>query len=157
MRRKDREIVDNEYINSILDNCMVLHLAMIDGDSPYLVPLNFGYDYNEGTYTFYIHSAKVGKKIEVINKNNKVCIQLDSKTSLLTADKACDYSYYYQSIIANGKIYEIVDKQEKSYGLNRIMMQVTKKTFEFEEKGLNAVKVYKISIDTLSAKEHKSL
>ncbi len=42
MRRKDREITDIETIRSILDKAKVLHLAMIDGDRPYVVPLHYG-------------------------------------------------------------------------------------------------------------------
>ena len=40
MRRKDRQITEIEAIRAILDKAKVLHLAMIDGARPYVVPMN---------------------------------------------------------------------------------------------------------------------
>ena len=43
MRRSDREITDLGEILSIINDCKVIHLAMVDDGEPYLLPLNFGY------------------------------------------------------------------------------------------------------------------
>lgn len=45
MRRKDREITDIGEIERIISQSEILHLAMLDGDYPYLVPLHFGYEH----------------------------------------------------------------------------------------------------------------
>ena len=42
MRRSDREITDLGEILSIINDCKVIHLAMVDDGEPYLLPLNFG-------------------------------------------------------------------------------------------------------------------
>ena len=41
MRRADKEIVDREELHRILDEAMVMRLGMLDGERPYVVPLNF--------------------------------------------------------------------------------------------------------------------
>ena len=52
MRRKDRQITDLEAIRAILDKAKVLHLAMIDGARPYVVPMNYGYALADGRLSF---------------------------------------------------------------------------------------------------------
>ena len=47
MRRKDREITDIEEIRDIIEKCKVCRLAMQDEEGLYLVPLNFGYEFEE--------------------------------------------------------------------------------------------------------------
>ena len=48
MRRKDREITDFNEIIEIIKKCDVCRIAMNDGDFPYIVPLNFGLDVQDG-------------------------------------------------------------------------------------------------------------
>ena len=50
MRRSDREITDLGEILSIINDCKVIHLAMVDDGEPYLLPLNFGYACEGGAF-----------------------------------------------------------------------------------------------------------
>ena len=43
MRRKDREITDRSKLEKIIKKSRICRLAMVDGNVPYVVPLNFGY------------------------------------------------------------------------------------------------------------------
>ena len=53
MRRSDREITDLGEILSIINDCKVIHLAMVDDGEPYLLPLNFGYACEGGAFSFF--------------------------------------------------------------------------------------------------------
>ena len=44
MRRADREVTERNAILEIMDNCDCLHLALMDGEYPYVIPMNFGYE-----------------------------------------------------------------------------------------------------------------
>lgn len=49
MRRNDREITDSREILSIVNECKVIRLAMLDEQGlPYIIPLNFGYRFADG-------------------------------------------------------------------------------------------------------------
>ena len=49
MRRHDREITDSREILSIVNECKVICLAMLDEQGlPYIIPLNFGYRFADG-------------------------------------------------------------------------------------------------------------
>ena len=75
MRRKDREITHIRTILDLVSECKVCRLAMTDGGVPYIVPLNYGYEYADGALTFYFHSAKEGRKLEILKKNPTVCLE----------------------------------------------------------------------------------
>ena len=42
---------------------------MIDGDEPYVVPMNYGYTLEDGELCIYLHGATVGRKIDIMKKN----------------------------------------------------------------------------------------
>ena len=60
MTRREREVTDIGEIIKILDNAKVLHLGMVDGDEPYVVPMNYGYTLEDGKLTIWLHGAKRG-------------------------------------------------------------------------------------------------
>ena len=83
MRRKDREITDFDEMMKIIAKCDTCRLALFDDEFPYIVPLNFGTDVEEGQLYLYFHSAKVGTKLDLIRKNNK-CPNPASVQTLVT-------------------------------------------------------------------------
>ena len=63
MRRKDREIQNTEDKIKIIEKCKYLRLGLSENNMPYIVPLNYGYSYENEKLTLYFHCAKEGKKI----------------------------------------------------------------------------------------------
>lgn len=76
MRRSDREITDLGEILSIINDCKVIHLAMVDDGEPYLLPLNFGYACEGGAFSFFCHSAREGRKLDILRKNPTVAFEM---------------------------------------------------------------------------------
>ena len=64
MRRKDRKVEDKKTIISILDTCKTASIAMIDQNTPYVLPLSYGYEQKDDSFILYFHCAKEGRKIE---------------------------------------------------------------------------------------------
>lgn len=60
MRRVDRAVMDNRQIQSIIEKAKVVHIGMIDNDRPYVVPMQYGFIFNEDKLTLYVHCAKKG-------------------------------------------------------------------------------------------------
>ena len=89
MRRKEREITDTHQLQQILEECKVCRVAMQDKDGLYLVPLNFGYQYQDGKLTLYLHSSKEGRKISALSQNSSVCFEMDCSHKLVEGDVAC--------------------------------------------------------------------
>ena len=66
MRRSDRMITDREEIVDVLDSCKVFRMAVHDEEGMYIVPLNFGYTYEEDVLKLYFHSAGEGRKVDAL-------------------------------------------------------------------------------------------
>lgn len=152
MRRSDREIIDNDKIEEIIKKADVCRLAMIDGDMPYIVTLNFGYIKND-SFTFYFHCANKGRKLDIISKNNTVCFQLDVDHELINAKKACGYTMNFKSVVGYGKVCKVESKEEKTQGLNCIMKQYSERdNFDYEDKMLDITTILKLEVNQINGK-----
>lgn len=155
MRRKDCEVTDINDLLSIVEECRICHLGLIDDKGMYIVPLNYGYEYINQRLNLYFHSAHVGRKIDAIINNPNVCIEMDCDHRLIEGEKACDYSFGFKSIIGNGKASIVSDYNEKLKGLSLLMKHETQREFEFDEKMVNQVSVIKVEVNEFTGKYHK--
>ena len=148
MRRCDREITDRKDIDGIIRRCRVCHLAMCDDCQPYVVPLSFGYD---GCF-LYFHTAREGRKIDIIRRNNRVCFEFDILHDIITSEQACSWGAKFESVIGSGTA-EILDTLEiKNDALEWIMRQYGSGNWDFTEKMLNKISVIRVQIIEISGK-----
>lgn len=118
MRRKDREITDSAQISALLDRAKNCTLGLTDGDEPYLVPLSFGHTLEDGKLVLYFHGARQGRKLELIEKNDKAFVSLFCDDELLATPDACGCTMLYNSVSMRGRIERCEDG---TAGLNHIM------------------------------------
>lgn len=155
MRRPKRQVTDRKEIRKIIEECSVCRIGLNDKGKVYMVPMNFGYEYQGDTLVFYFHSAKVGRKIEVLKESPEVGIELDCRHGLMAAEKPCGHSYYFASLIGNGTAYIEEDAKEKLRALQIIMEHQTGRTFDdFEEKWVNAVAIVRVEVTEYTCKYH---
>jgi len=150
MRRKEKEITDDKELISIIEKAEICRLAMIDEDQPYLVPMNFGYKDN----VFYFHSAREGKKIDLLRKNPRVCLEIESDTSLIKSETPCDWSMKYRSIIARGSVEFIDDPAEKKEAFHTIMHQYSPgKEYSYTPAMMKAVTLFRLPVREMRGKQ----
>lgn len=155
MRRKDREVTDPIKVESIINRCTCCRVGFYDDGAVYIIPLNFGYQVKDDTYTFYFHGAKEGRKIDLIQKSPNVGFEMDTNYALNEADIACGYSARFQSIIGNGVVSIVSEIEEKKLGLSLLMEHNTgKQKWDFDEKMVSAAVVFKLKVTEMSCKEH---
>lgn len=155
MRRKDREVTDIDELMQIIDQCKVCRIAMQDNEGLYIVPMNFGYNYENNQLVLFFHGAKKGRKVNALKENSDICFEMDCEHSLITADVACQYAYSFKSIIGNGKAIFIDDVEEKKTALTTLMKHQTGKQFSFDDGMVNSVSLFKIIVDNYSGKDHR--
>ena len=152
MRRRDREITNKIAIEEFIAKEQILRIAFYDEGDIYIVPVNYGYLYDE-QYTFYFHGAKAGRKYELAKKKPTVGFEIDGNYMLLESEAACDFSATFQSVIGTGNLSLVEDNTEKIIGLNTIMKQTTSKSeWNYSDEMLDAVAVFKLVVDKLSCK-----
>ena len=147
MTRREQQITDINEIIDILEKSKVVHVGMIDGDEPYVVPMNYGYIFEEGKLTLYLHGAKRGRKIDALMANPKVFFEMCCDVTPFEGDVACRYGTTYASIMGRGLASVIEDVEEKKKALTLLMKAQTGKDFTFEDKLTTVVSI--IRIDTL--------
>ena len=153
MRRKDRQITDETVIRAILDKAQVLHLAMIDGDRPYVVPLHYGYTLKNGVLTLYLHSAKEGRKLDILRQNDRVAFVLETDvTPISGGDIPCKYGAAYASVMGEGRATILTDPVEKTDALTMLMKTQTGRNFYITEAMTDTVAVLRIDVEAFTAK-----
>ena len=125
---------------------------MVDGDKPYVIPMNFGYK----DKTIYFHGAPEGQKIDVLHKNNNVCITFDIDHKLRYRDEhvACSWSMRFRSVVLSGKAIFIEDYNEKIDCLNIIMENYSDKKFNYNSPAVKNVKIWKVEINEITGKKY---
>lgn len=154
MRRKDRELTDSKQIEAILQQAKIVHLGMIDDNRPYVVPLNYGYEWQNQQLILYMHGALTGRKITVLQKNPQVFVEIDHYLGAIDGGEiACKYSSAYASIMGDGQAELLTETTEKIHALNVLMQTQTNRSFEFNEKMVRTIQVIKVTVPTISAKQ----
>ena len=149
MRRKDKEINDITAIEDILSKALVCRLGLCKNAKPYVVPLCFGYKDN----ALYFHSARKGKKLEILRKNNNVCFEVDIDHDIIKADKPCDWGMKYKSVIGFGKAAFIEDIESKRKALDIIMQQYSEGAFGYPANAIENIVVIKVEIESMTGKK----
>lgn len=153
MTRRERQITDRDQILGILDRCLVVHVGLVDGDEPYVVPMNYGYTMDEnGTLTLYLHGATQGRKLDIMRKNPKVFVEMECDVVPFVGDVACKYGTSYKSLMGRGCAVILEDPQEKMCALSRIMKTQTGGDFEFNERLVSVVSLIRIDVAEYTAK-----
>ena len=149
MNRKDREITNIKEIEEILNKADVLRIALCENNTPYIIPLNFGYKDN----FIFLHCANKGKKIDILKKNNNIAFEVDIETELVSSEIACDCSMKYKSVVGYGKAYFISDLKEKKQALDVIMSHYFNGSFEYPPREIEKTCLIRVEIESMTGKK----
>jgi nitroimidazol reductase NimA-like FMN-containing flavoprotein (pyridoxamine 5'-phosphate oxidase superfamily) len=155
MRRKDKEIVDQKVMVSIIEKAIICRVGMCWQDEPYVIPMNFGYR----NHYIFLHSASEGRKLDILRNNNKVCIEFDVDVEMLRSQEACKTSMKYKSILIFGRAAILKDVAEKKRALDIIMHHYDNHNFpslfHYSEEVMGKVIIIKVKVEEMTGKESK--
>lgn len=155
MRRKDRQIEDKNEIIAIMKKCNICSLAFFDEEYPYIIPVNFGVTEEDGGICLYFHGAGQGKKIDLMNKCNKVSFTMSCGHEITEGPRACNYSIRFESVCGNGSLEMVEDYEQKSAALVALMKQYSELDFEFSERDVKGVTVLRLRVNEISGKRRQ--
>lgn len=154
MRRKDRQVTNLSEINKIINMCKTCHIAMVEEGMPYLIPLSFGYEFENNQLVLYFHSANTGKKIDILKKNNHVCFEMCCEGEAIYEETSpCSSGYYFSSVHGFGEVEFLEENVEKAQALSAIMKHQMDAAVTFAPEQVRSVCVFKIAAATFSAKQ----
>jgi nitroimidazol reductase NimA-like FMN-containing flavoprotein (pyridoxamine 5'-phosphate oxidase superfamily) len=150
MRRKEKEIYKLSDLESILQKAQVCHLGLIDNNVPYIVPVHYGYHKEH----LFIHTAKKGKKINLIKKNPKVCFEVELDYKIYNTGIPCNWSTMYKSIIGFGTATLLSDTEEKKLALGILIDHYAPGTnYNFTTRMVKSVAIIDIDICKMTGKQ----
>lgn len=153
MRRKDREVTDEEELREILMQGKYAVISMCRDNEPYIVTLSYGYDRLKNS--LYLHTGLQGLKIDFIKYNPNVCATIIDDKGYIMGE--CGHKY--RSIVIDGKISFAKDLEEKKYGMEIILKQLEENPSVVKSKALKSEKMYdniailRLDIRSLSGKK----
>ena len=153
MRKSDREIKSKEEIIDIIKRCDVIRLAFNNGDYPYILPLNFGFEVKNDKVIFYLHSALEGTKVDIMKKDNRASFEMDTKHELQYYEEKGYCTMSYESVIGRG-IIRILPEEEKMNALKKLMGHYHKsEDTYFNPAAISRTLVYSLEVEEMTAKK----
>jgi nitroimidazol reductase NimA-like FMN-containing flavoprotein (pyridoxamine 5'-phosphate oxidase superfamily) len=148
MRRFEHQISNLGEIEGIIRSAKVCRLALSVNGQPYIVPLCFGYQ--DGV--LYFHSAREGKKLDMLSENRKVCFEIDIDQRIVENENPCNWGMKYKSVIGYGVGTIVEDDEEKRAGFDAIMKQYSNGTYSYPDAEVVGTTIIRVDIDSMTAK-----
>lgn len=148
MRRSEKAMLQEETLE-VLDKAEYGVLSTISADNtPYGVPMNFA----RVEDSIYFHCAKEGHRIENIEGNKRVCLNVVDSVVLMPEK----FNTQYRSVTVFGDISIVEDTDEKKKGIKAIADKLSpdfeKEGLEYIEKAFNAMHVLRMDVTKITGK-----
>ena len=105
MRRKDREVKDFEVVKQIIEECDVIRIGLVDDDLyPYIVPMNFGYEFEGEEIHFYLHGAMAGRKYELMKRNGKCSFEMECGQEMIPLVDKKEVTTHYKCLMGKADV-----------------------------------------------------
>lgn len=157
MRRAEREVTDLNALAGILGRADYGVLSFLDGGTPALVPVSFGFRFEDGRFIFYFHSATEGHKIDCLKEDARVSFCAVGENRIELGTPACRSTCRYESVIATGRIEFLSAPEEKKCALDCLMNHCgAPSSFDYPEPMLARTAVLRLAAETISGKSNIS-
>ena len=150
IRRKKNEL-NVKDVKELLKTAKRGVLAINSDDGyPYGLPINYFYD--EENRKIYFHSSKVGYKVELLKKSDKVSFTVFGEEIF----KEESWAPYVRSVIVFGKCHPIKDYNESLNAIYKFALKYYPNKEMVDEEvsqDFKAVQMYEIEIEHVSGKQ----
>ncbi|MFX0168317.1 MAG: pyridoxamine 5'-phosphate oxidase family protein [Candidatus Hodarchaeota archaeon] len=99
--------MERQRVELLLQQQVLCRIAFRGERYPYMAP--FQYAYINGN--LYFHFTRYGKKLELIEQDNRVAVEIESYTPDL---------HQYCFVVFRGELMQVTDAEEKALALNRM-------------------------------------
>ena len=153
-RLPERGSHEREVIDAILDEGLICHLGVVDGEGrPFVVPTIHA---REGD-TLYLHGSPASRALRTARDGGiDVCVTVTLLDGLVLARSAFHHSMNYRSAVVYGRATKVEDPVEKSRALTRLVEHVlagrAAGSREPNEHELRSTLVLSLPIEEASAK-----
>ena len=156
IRRKEKAITDKSEMLEIILKAKYIIIAMCQDNVPYLATLSHGYDTERNC--IYFHSAREGKKIDILKENNIVWGQALLDKGYVHG--SCDHLYATTQF--KGRITFIDDIDEKKHALEVMIKTLENEPEKLMEgqlklESIKGIQIGRIDVEYMSAKKSEKV
>lgn len=149
MRRKKQLLTEEDTIKILEKGTSGVLAVLGDDDYPYAVPLSYVYCDSK----IYFHAAKTGYKMDAIMKHDKASFCVIDEDNVVSEE----YTTYFRSAIAFGKIRIIDNETEKRNAIEKLAAKYTPDNEEGRlkeiEAGYKILSMIELDIEHMTGKE----
>lgn len=156
IRRKDRLVIDEEWVKDILRYEPFCVVGTADDKQPFLRPTAFYY--HEQDHAIYIHGAHEGRGFGNLRDNNLVSLCLYVTGRMRGNSRAFDFFQEHAGVIVFGHSEEIKDNDKKHAIMQSIFEKHTphlKANIDYEpasQEEIDSTSIFRIEIDDWTGK-----
>lgn len=152
MNHEDRRVTDPEFIKAILDKNIVCVVALQDEPYPYVVPMNYGYTWEE-KLVLYMHMADKGHRLKRLEKDPHVSCNINMFLDRHGKKRYRNEGHDYRSVTVFGKAEIVTAKEPEEFlkGLNALRRNAGHPRLRRAPNSSNLL-VMKVTADVVTAK-----
>lgn len=152
VRRQDRLLTKEEAVQLLATGEYgFLAMATID-QSSYGIPISYAWEPGR----IYFHCAPEGKKLRILEVNNRVSFCVVGRTKVIPNQ----FTTAYESVLVKGTVTLLLSDEEKMYGLELLLDKYSPgdKTvgLKYAEKSFPRTHVFRLDIETISGKTKRA-
>jgi nitroimidazol reductase NimA-like FMN-containing flavoprotein (pyridoxamine 5'-phosphate oxidase superfamily) len=119
VRRSDREVTDEAWIDAFLQGAAAGALALSGSDQPFINTNLFVYD--AARRAIYLHTARSGRTRDTLSANPRACFSVMQMGRLLPAAVALEFSVEYAGVTVFGSACVVEDAAEAAEALQALL------------------------------------
>jgi len=162
MRVPIQELTDKAVIRDFLAAQRYIYISIMDGEYPYIIPLNYGFTMDEvGALTLYFHASIGGRFYDAVHNNllqnnSRVAFAVAQMEGLIAPEDPCYWDIVYKSVVGDGSI-EVLTANDLKVKALSILMDCfrAKPGYEFGPKMVERTTVYKVTVRDYHMKKSK--
>ncbi|MGI6014122.1 MAG: pyridoxamine 5'-phosphate oxidase family protein [Oscillospiraceae bacterium] len=152
MQRTNHIITDLYEVIDVIDACKLCHVAMFDGERPRMFTMNFGFDLDRYSFSFYFLGVHDAEGLKIIEENIPVVFELDGNYQSIDSGDPLIDGYVYSSIRGNGFIEPIEDPEVRLKAMDLITQHQSGKHYTGGAAGIEGIPIYQLFVADLVAK-----
>ena len=152
-RQPTRGRYDTESVHAVLDAALFAHVAFVDGDQPYCIPMLHARAGDE----VYVHGSSASRALRVLAGGVPACLTVTVLDGLVLARSVFEHSANYRAAVALGSFRRVEGADERLAALEAFTEKLVpgrwKEVRGPNEKELKATAILALPLDEASVKE----
>ena len=152
MKRTDHIITDLYEVIRVIDACKLCHVAMFDGERPRMFTMNFGFDLDRYSFSFFFLGVHDAEGLKIIEEDVPVVFELECNCQKIDSEDPAIDGYVYSNIRGNGFVEPIEDPEARLKAMDLIMQHQSGKHYTGGPEGIDGIPLYQLFVADLVAK-----